>query len=149
MAVPVPSMSCCVLNHHNLFYQIQNALAFNRDTCCYLALCLRLLPFHWLWLWVKITPAYCVVVAIKIQKVLCGWSQTSFPAKVVDGVGFAVVDADDHQVSTRKKIFVGDTLGSGSFGRKPFGRKSAWLLQLSPEHLANRHLVERHLVSRH
>jgi hypothetical protein len=46
MAVPVPSISCCVLNHHNLFYQIQNALAFNRDTCCHLALCLWLLPFH-------------------------------------------------------------------------------------------------------
>jgi hypothetical protein len=29
MAVPVPSISFCVLNHHNLFYQIQNALAFN------------------------------------------------------------------------------------------------------------------------
>ncbi len=47
MAVPVPSISCCVLNHHNLFYQIQNGLAFNRDTCCHLALCLWLLPFHW------------------------------------------------------------------------------------------------------
>ncbi len=47
MAVPVPSISCCVLNHHNLFDQIQNALAFNWDTCCHLALCLRLLPFHW------------------------------------------------------------------------------------------------------
>ncbi len=46
MAVPIPSISCCVLNHHNLFYQIQNALAFNRDMCCHLALCLRLLPFH-------------------------------------------------------------------------------------------------------
>ena len=48
MAVPVPSISCCVLNHHNLFYQIQNVLAFNCDTCCPLALCLRLLPFHYL-----------------------------------------------------------------------------------------------------
>jgi len=48
MAVPVPSISRCVLNHHNLFYQIQNALAFNRDTCCRLVLCLQLLPFHWL-----------------------------------------------------------------------------------------------------
>jgi hypothetical protein len=46
MAVPVPSISCRVLNHHNLFYQIQNALAFNWDTCCLLALCLQLLPFH-------------------------------------------------------------------------------------------------------
>jgi hypothetical protein len=42
----LPSISCCVLNHHNLFYQIQNALAFNRDACCHLVLCLRLLPFH-------------------------------------------------------------------------------------------------------
>ncbi len=46
MAVPVPSISCCVLNHHNLFYHIQNALAFNRDMCCHLAICLRVLPFH-------------------------------------------------------------------------------------------------------
>ncbi len=46
MAAPVPSISCCVLNHHNLFYQIQNALAFNQDTCCHLALCLRLFPFY-------------------------------------------------------------------------------------------------------
>jgi len=46
MAVPVPSTSCCVWNHHNLFYQILNALAFNWDTCCHLAVCLRLLPFH-------------------------------------------------------------------------------------------------------
>ncbi len=46
MAVPVPSISCCVLNHHNLLYQIQNALALNWDMCCHLALCLRLLPFH-------------------------------------------------------------------------------------------------------
>jgi hypothetical protein len=47
MAVPVPSISCCVLNHHNIFYQTQNALAFNWDMCYHLALCLRLLPFHW------------------------------------------------------------------------------------------------------
>ncbi len=47
MAVPVPSISCCVLNHHNLFYQIQNALAFNWDKCCHLVPCLQLLPFHY------------------------------------------------------------------------------------------------------
>jgi hypothetical protein len=46
MAVPVPSISCCISNHHNLFYQIQNALAFNRNMCCHLPLCLPLLPFH-------------------------------------------------------------------------------------------------------
>jgi hypothetical protein len=46
MAVPVPSISCCVLSHYNLLYQIQNALAFNWDTCCHLAVCLQLLPFH-------------------------------------------------------------------------------------------------------
>ena len=39
MAAAVPSISCCVLNHHNLFYQIQNALAFNRDTCCHVYGC--------------------------------------------------------------------------------------------------------------
>ncbi len=36
MAVPVPSISCCVLNHLNWFYQIHNALAFNQDMCCHL-----------------------------------------------------------------------------------------------------------------
>jgi hypothetical protein len=46
MAVPVPSISCCVLKHPNIFYQIPNALAFNWDTCCNPALCLRLLPLH-------------------------------------------------------------------------------------------------------
>ncbi len=50
MAVPVPTIRCCALNHHNLFYQIQNALAFNQDTCCHLVLCLRLLPFHYLFI---------------------------------------------------------------------------------------------------
>ncbi len=45
-----PSISM-VWNHHNLFYQIQNALAFNWDTCCHLALCLWLLPFHWSTSW--------------------------------------------------------------------------------------------------
>ncbi len=25
----------------------KNALAFNRDRCCHLVLCLRLIPFHW------------------------------------------------------------------------------------------------------
>jgi hypothetical protein len=48
MTVPVPSISCCVLNHIHLFYQIQNALAFNRDKCCHLVLFLQLLPFHWI-----------------------------------------------------------------------------------------------------
>ncbi len=47
MAVPIPSISCCVLNHHNLFYQIQNVLAFKWDMCCHLALCLQLLPFNY------------------------------------------------------------------------------------------------------
>jgi len=46
MALPVPSISCCVLNHHNLFNQIENALAFYRETCCHLVLCYWLLPFH-------------------------------------------------------------------------------------------------------
>ena len=50
MAVPVPSISC-FFNYHNLFYRIHNALAFNRDMCCQLALCLKLLPFHWSTSW--------------------------------------------------------------------------------------------------
>jgi hypothetical protein len=41
-----PKYKCYVLNHHNLFDQIQNALAFNWDMWCHLALCLWLLPFH-------------------------------------------------------------------------------------------------------
>ncbi len=47
MAVPFKSKSCCILNYHNLFYQIQNALTFNWDMCCHLVLCLWLLPFHY------------------------------------------------------------------------------------------------------
>jgi hypothetical protein len=47
MAVPVSSISCCVLNQYNLFCQLQNALPFNWDTCCHLVLCLLLLSFHW------------------------------------------------------------------------------------------------------
>jgi hypothetical protein len=46
IVVPVPSVSCCVLNYHNLFYQRHNAVAFNWDMCCHLALCLWLLPFR-------------------------------------------------------------------------------------------------------
>ncbi len=42
-----PKYKLLHFSHHNLFYQIQNAVAFNWDTCCNLALCLRLLPFHW------------------------------------------------------------------------------------------------------
>jgi hypothetical protein len=48
MAVPVPSISFRVLNSQNLFYQIQNALDFNWDMSWHLALCLRLLPFHFI-----------------------------------------------------------------------------------------------------
>ncbi len=31
------------------FCKEKNALAFNQDRCCHLALCLRLIPFHWLY----------------------------------------------------------------------------------------------------
>jgi hypothetical protein len=47
MAVPVPSISCCVFNNADFFYQELNELAFNRDTCCHLVICLRLLASHW------------------------------------------------------------------------------------------------------
>ncbi len=30
----------------NFFCKEKNALAFNQDRCCYLVLCLRLIPFH-------------------------------------------------------------------------------------------------------
>ncbi len=33
MVVSIPSTSCCVLNHHNIFCKVHNALAFDRDTC--------------------------------------------------------------------------------------------------------------------
>ncbi len=41
-----PSISCCIFNKHNFFYKEQNALAFNWDMCCHLALCLQLIIFH-------------------------------------------------------------------------------------------------------
>ncbi len=31
----------------NFFCKEKNAPAFNRDRCCHLVLCLRLIPFHW------------------------------------------------------------------------------------------------------
>jgi hypothetical protein len=68
MAVPVPSISCYVLNHHNLFYQIQNALAFNRDTCGHLQLFLRLLPFHLL---LHCLVRYCSLIISKKCQCQC------------------------------------------------------------------------------
>jgi hypothetical protein len=47
MAVPVPSVSCCVLNNNDSFYQEPNELAFNRDTCCHLVFCLQLIASHY------------------------------------------------------------------------------------------------------
>jgi hypothetical protein len=70
MAAPVPSMSCCVLNHRNLFYPIQNALAFNQDMCCHLALCLRLLPFHW----DKSAACFCQQVAAWVPDIICSFN---------------------------------------------------------------------------
>ncbi len=46
MALPVISLSCCIFNNHNFFYQEPNGLAFNQDMCCHLALSLRLIIFH-------------------------------------------------------------------------------------------------------
>jgi hypothetical protein len=43
MAVPVTSLSCCILNYNKFFYQELNDLAFKRDTCCQLVICLQLL----------------------------------------------------------------------------------------------------------
>ncbi len=51
MAVPVPSVSCCVFNNNYSFYQEPNELAFNRDTCCYLVICLQLIASHWKVFW--------------------------------------------------------------------------------------------------
>jgi len=47
MAEPVPSISCCVFNNNDFFYQEPNELAFIRDTCCHLVICLRLIASHW------------------------------------------------------------------------------------------------------
>jgi hypothetical protein len=79
MAVPVPRISCCVLNHHNLFYQIQNGLAFNWDTCCHLALCL--------WLLLTFTPrnffttpaAVAAFVNLAIAETNQGYANTQIP----------------------------------------------------------------------
>jgi len=50
MAIPVPSISCCVFNNNNFFYQEPNELAFNWDACCHLVICLRLIASHYnLW----------------------------------------------------------------------------------------------------
>ncbi len=46
MAVPVPSISCCIFNNNDFFYQDPNELAFNRDTCCHLVICLWLIASH-------------------------------------------------------------------------------------------------------
>ncbi len=46
MAVPIPSISCCVFNNNYFFYQELNELAFNRDTCCHLVICLQLIASH-------------------------------------------------------------------------------------------------------
>jgi hypothetical protein len=46
MAVPVISLSSGFFNNHNFFYQEPNALAFNKDMCYHLALCLWLIIFH-------------------------------------------------------------------------------------------------------
>ncbi len=52
MAVPVPSISCCIFNNNDFFYQEPNELAFNWDTCCHLVICLRLIASHF-------SPFYC------------------------------------------------------------------------------------------
>ncbi len=48
MALPITSISCCISYQLNIFYKEWKALAFNRDGCCHLMLCLGLILFHWL-----------------------------------------------------------------------------------------------------
>ncbi len=62
MAVPVPSMSCCVFNSNYFFYQEPNELAFNRDTCCHLVICLWLIASHCIYI------VYCKIAATTISK---------------------------------------------------------------------------------
>ncbi len=44
----------CFITTKN-FCKEKNTLAFNRDKCCHLVLCLRLTPFHWKLVWVQQT----------------------------------------------------------------------------------------------
>ncbi len=55
MAVPVPSISFCVFNNNDFFYQEPNELAFNRDTSCHLVICLRLIASHFVTLAASLT----------------------------------------------------------------------------------------------
>jgi hypothetical protein len=45
MVLPIPSIRCCFLNSY-FFSKEKKALAFNRDRCCLLVLCLQLILFH-------------------------------------------------------------------------------------------------------
>jgi hypothetical protein len=45
MALAIPRISCCIFNNYDFFGKENKTLAFNRDRCCHLALCLQL--FHW------------------------------------------------------------------------------------------------------
>jgi hypothetical protein len=40
----------CFITSKKFFCKEKNALAFNRDRCCHLVICLQLIPFHWVFL---------------------------------------------------------------------------------------------------
>ncbi len=56
------------------FCKEKNALAFNRDRCCHLALCLRLIPFHWTY-WTKGIHLWAQTLKGETLKVV--WSEFS------------------------------------------------------------------------
>ncbi len=43
MALPITLISCCISQQLNIFCNDKNALAFNWDRCCHLAICLQLI----------------------------------------------------------------------------------------------------------
>ncbi len=91
MAVPVPSISCCVLNHHNLFYQIQNALAFNQDTCCHLALCLQLLSFHCMYCYSSSCGGRTQTLDLRIMgRVFYHWATAAAATSILRILPFAI-----------------------------------------------------------
>ncbi len=82
MAVPVPSISCCVFNNNDLFYQEPNELAFNRDTCCHLVICLRLIGSHWEFVYAQIIFLVGFAGQVVLNMVLTVWLDGAGQVKI-------------------------------------------------------------------
>jgi len=61
----------CFITTKNFFCKEKNTLAFNRDRCCHLVLCLRLIPFHCL----HFFKARCSIWQWLIKNILWRWHQ--------------------------------------------------------------------------